>query len=47
MSAGITDVVRQALQQQTAFVDKQLSQLEPGQTLCVHEVTNTSDAYTV
>lgn len=42
-----TDFVRQALQSQVAFVDKQLSELEPGQTLCVHEVTSIGDTLAV
>jgi hypothetical protein len=45
----VTDHVRQAAQHHTAFVDKQLSELDPGQTLCVHEATDFDfgDKYTV
>lgn len=44
---GVNDFARQVLQSQTAFVDEQLSQLQPGQTLCVHEVTSAGDTFAV
>lgn len=40
-AAALPSFMQDAQRAHAAFVDLQLSQLEPGQTLCVHEVTST------